>query len=289
MSADARALAASGESCADPHIFNTHGCGFEAPTPSELFAPAPWFEFGIPGTSGFTKYTALLIISVLVVLAFWYFTTRKAKVVPGRGQGMAEMLVGFMRDQVTRPNMGDKGDKWLPLIITLFLFIFTMNVMGIIPGAQLPVTSTLGITAPLALSIFLLWNVVGIRKHGVGAHFKARLVPAGVPGWILPVVVPIEFASNFVIRPMTHAVRLFAVMFAGHLLLAVFAAGGWYMFNPDTPLGALLGGVSVGYSAIALVGFIIFTFFELFIMAVQAYVFVLLSAVYLGEALEGAH
>lgn len=289
MSADARALAASGESCQDPHIFNEFGCGFEAPTPASLFDPEPWFTFGIPGTGGFTKYTALLIASALLVMAFWYFTTRRATVVPGRGQGLAEMLVRFLRDQVTRPNMGEKGDKYLPLIVTLFLFIFVMNVMGIIPGAQLPVTSHLAITAPLAISIYLLWNVVGIRKHGAAAHFKARLVPPGVPGWILPIVAPIEAASNFVIRPVTHAVRLFAVMFAGHLLLAVFAAGGWYMFNPDTPLGGALGAVSVGYSAVALIGFIIFTFFELFIMAVQAYVFVLLSAVYLGEALEGAH
>ncbi|MDA0567150.1 F0F1 ATP synthase subunit A [Streptomonospora sp. S1-112] len=277
--------AAQEEGC---HIFNDFGCGFQAPT-TELFFPAPWVEFGLPGTSGITKYLLVLIVATLVSMAFWYFTTRNPKVVPTRAQSVAELFVAFVRDQITRNTMGKAGDKYIPLMVTLFIFIFTMNVMGLIPGLQLPVTSNLAFPAVLALFIYLLWNAVGIRRHGVGAHFKARMVPAGVPGYLLPVVVPIEAISNFVIRPFTHAVRLFAVMFAGHLLLAVFAAAGFYMFNPMSPMGPVLGGVSVLYSGIALFGFLVFTVFELFIMAVQAYVFVLLASVYIGEAMEGAH
>ncbi|WP_436890932.1 F0F1 ATP synthase subunit A [Nocardiopsis dassonvillei] len=284
MGADVSVVAASEPGC---HIFGD-GCGFEAPTVS-LFFPTPWVDFGLPLTSGLNKYYLVAVVALIVAAAFWYFTTRKAKVVPGRGQSMAEMLVSFLRDQVTRTTMGKKGDKYLPLMVTLFLFIFCMNVMGLIPGLQLPVTSNLAFPAVLALFVFVLWNVVGIREHGAAAHFKARLVPGGVPGWILPVVVPIEALSNFIIRPATHMIRLFATMFAGHLLLALFAAAGFYMFNPASPMGPLFGAISVGYSAFALVGFLVFTAFELFIMAVQAYVFVLLSSIYLGEAMEGAH
>lgn len=269
------------------HIFGD-GCGFSAPGVS-LFFPTPWLEFGLPGTSGLNKYYLVALVALILAAAFWYFTTRRAKVVPGRGQGLAEMLVGFLRDQVTRTTMGKEGDKFLPLLVALFLFIFCMNIMGLIPGLQLPVTSNLAFPAVLALFVFVLWNVVGIRSHGAAAHFKARLIPGGVPAWILPVVVPIEALSNFIIRPATHMIRLFATMFAGHLLLALFAAAGFYMFNPMSEMGAAYGALSVGYSAIALVGFLVFTAFELFIMAVQAYIFVLLTSIYLGEAMEGAH
>lgn len=277
--------AASEEGC---HIFNTHGCGFEPPTIS-LFFPEPWLDFGIAGTSGITKYLLVLVCAVLLAAGFWYLTTRNAKVVPSRGQSMAEMLVDFVKNQITRATMGKAGDKFLPLMVTLFLFIFSMNVMGLIPGLQLPVTTNLAFPAMLALFIYVLWNAVGIRRNGAGGHFKAHLVPNGVPGPLLLLVTPMEALSNFVIRPFTHALRLFAVMLAGHLLLAVFAAAGWYMFNPLSEMGPALGAVSVGYSALALIGFLIFTVFELFIMAVQAYVFVLLSSIYIGQAMEGAH
>ncbi|GAA3752229.1 F-type H+-transporting ATPase subunit a [Spinactinospora alkalitolerans] len=287
MSADVRTtLAAAGEGCQDPHIFNDYGCGFEAPTTS-LFFPTPWLEFGLPATSGITKYTALLVLSVLLVAAFWFFTMRRAKVVPGRGQSIAELLITFVRDQMTRPGMGKKGDKYLPMMVAIFLFILVMNVMGIIPGAQLPVTSNLAFPAVLAISMYVLWNYIGIREHGFGGHVKGKLVPSGAPVWILPVLVPIEFISNFVFRPVTHAIRLFATMFAGHMLLAVFAAAGFYLFNPDA--GGFLGVLSVGYSGFALLGFLVFTGFELFIMGLQAYVFVLLASFYIGEAIEGAH
>ncbi|MFV2195815.1 F0F1 ATP synthase subunit A [Nocardiopsis sp. LOL_012] len=285
MSADVNVVAASEPGC---HIFNDFGCGFEAPGPS-LFFPEPWVDFGLAGTYGLSKYILLLAVALLIAAGFWFFTTRGAKVVPSRGQSMAEMLVEFLRGQVTRNAIGKEGDKYLPLMVALFLFIFCMNVMGLIPGLQLPVTSHLAFPAVLAIFVFVLWNVIGIRRHGVGGHFKARLVPSGVPGWILPIVVPIEALSNFVIRPATHMIRLFATMFAGHLLLALFAAAGFYMFNPTSPMGPLFGAISVGYSGLALLGFLVFTLFELFIMAVQAYVFVLLSSIYIGEALEGAH
>ncbi|GAA3744899.1 F0F1 ATP synthase subunit A [Salinactinospora qingdaonensis] len=286
MSADVRTISlAAEENC---HIFGENQCGFQEVSPGiGLFFPEPWASFGLPLTSGFTKYTVLLVLSVLLVMAFWFFTTRKAKIVPGRGQSIAELLVAFIRDQVVRPGMGKAGDKYLPLMLALFTFIFVMNVMGLIPGAQLPVTSNLAYPAVLALFVYVLWNVIGIREHGFGSFVKGKVVPSGAPVWILPLLVPIEIVSNFVFRPVTHALRLFATMLAGHLLLAVFAAGGFYLFNLNA--GGLLSVVSVGYSGLSLLAFLVFTGFELFIMALQAYVFVMLASVYIGEAIEGAH
>ncbi|MFC4564505.1 F0F1 ATP synthase subunit A [Nocardiopsis mangrovi] len=285
MSADVLAAAPSAE-CPDPHIFNDFGCKFEAPT-TAIFFPTPWFTYDLPGTSGITKYALVLAVVVVLVSAFWFFTSRSAKVVPGRWQSVAELTVGFVRDQMVRPGMGKAGDRYMPLMVTLFTFILFMNVVGIVPGLQLPVTSNLAFPAVLSLLVYVLWNVVGIREHGFGGHIKAKLVPSGAPMWIMPVLIPIEFISNFIFRPLTHAVRLFATMFAGHMLLAVFAAAGFYLFNPDA--GGILSAVSIGYSGMALFGFLVFTAFELFIMGLQAYVFVLLASFYIGEAIEGGH
>ncbi len=277
--------AAAGEDC---HLFGDNNCGFEEVAPGvSAFFPEPFVEFAIPLTSGITKYTLMLVVSVLVVMGFWYLATRKASVVPGRLQSVAEMLVTFIRDQVTRQQMGKAGDKYLPMMVTMFLFIFVMNVMGIVPGFNLPVTSHIAYPAAIAIYVYIVWNAVGIKKHGVAGHFVGRTVPGGAPKWILPLLVPIEIAQNFVARPVTHALRPFAAMLSGHLLLAVFAAGGFYMFNLGA--GGFLSILSVGYSGMALVAFVVFTGFELFIMALQAYVFIMLASSYLGEALEGAH
>lgn len=148
----------------------------------------------------------------------------------------------------------------------------------------MPVTSNLSYPVGLAAVVYITFIAVGIRTHGFGRYFKSAVVPSGAPAWILPLLVPIEILSNFIIRPATHAIRLFATMFAGHLLLATFAAGGWYMFNPSA--GPLYGTISVLFSGSALLAFIIFTAFELVIMFLQAFVFTLLAALYIGQAQE---
>ncbi|GAA1783845.1 F0F1 ATP synthase subunit A [Streptomonospora arabica] len=286
MSAEARLLASGEESC---HLFGDNGCGFDSVVPgAEVFFPEPWLSFGIPGTSGITKYTVLLVLCVLLVLAFSYFMLRRPSVVPGRVQAAGELVIEFIRTNVVHQQIGGKrGEKYMPLMMTLFLFIFAMNVMAIIPFLQLPVTSHLAYPIVLAVYIYVLWNYIGLREHGFRGHVIGKLVPPTVPKWVLPIFVPLEFASTFLIRPFTHAVRLFATMLAGHLLLAVFAAAGWYMLNLDA--GGALTIVSIGYSLLALVAFLVFTALELFIMALQAYVFVTLASNYIGESIEGAH
>ncbi|KUP96179.1 F0F1 ATP synthase subunit A [Thermobifida cellulosilytica] len=283
MSADTLNLAAEGGG----GLFTPGGPGFEAPSVG-IFFPSPWswgdYSEALPYTSGITKYVILLLVATSLVVFFLWWTSRKLSVVPDRRQSILELVVLFVRDQISRPMIGVKGDKYLPLLVSLFLFIFAMNVMGIIPFLQLPVTSNLSYPAGLALVIYITFITVGIRSQGFTHYFKGAVVPSGAPGWILPLLVPIEILSNFIIRPATHAIRLFATMFAGHLLLATFAAGGWYMFNPAA--GPLYGTISVLFSGSALLAFIIFTAFELVIMFLQAFVFTLLAALYIGQAQE---
>jgi F-type H+-transporting ATPase subunit a len=283
VSADTLNLAAEGGG----GLFTPGGPGFEAPSVG-IFFPSPWswgdYSEALPYTSGITKYAVLLVVATALVAFFLWWTTRKLAIVPSRKQSIFEIVVLFIRDQISRPMIGVKGDRYLPLLVSLFLFIFAMNIMGLIPFLQLPVTSNLSYPVGLAAVVYITFLAVGIRTHGFGRYFKSAVVPSGAPAWILPLLVPIEILSNFIIRPATHAIRLFATMFAGHLLLATFAAGGWYMFNPSA--GPLYGTISVLFSGSALLAFIIFTAFELVIMFLQAFVFTLLAALYIGQAQE---
>ncbi|TDQ47962.1 F0F1 ATP synthase subunit A [Actinorugispora endophytica] len=284
MSADTLNLAAEGGG----GLFTPGGPGFEAPSVG-IFFPEAWswgdYGAGSPYLGGITKYAVLLLVATALTLLFLWWTTRKQTKVPGRSQSIGEIFFLFIRTQISRPMMGVKGDKYLPLLISLFLFIFAMNIMGIIPFLQLPVPSNLSYPVGLALIVYITFIVVGIRAHGgVGKYLKSAVVPSGAPWWILPLLVPIEVISNFMIRPATHAIRVFATMFAGHLLLATFAAGGWYMFNPSA--GPVFGTISVLFSGASLLAFILFTAFELVIMFLQAFVFTLLAALYIGEAQE---
>lgn len=279
MSADVRILAAE-PGC---HLFS--GCGFEPPSIS-MFFPAPWLDLGLPGTAGIDLYLVLLIIATGASLLLWSWFSKRLSVVPGRRQSVAEMLVLFIRDQITRPTMGAKGDRFIPLMTAIFTFILLMNLTGLIPG-MLPTTSNLAFPAMLALFIFALTIVLGVKHQGGWGYFKNQLFPPGMPKPIYVLVTPIEALSVFLIRPLTHALRLFATMFAGSLLLAVFAYGGWYMLNLGA--GPLLASVSVLYSGAALLGYVLFVIFEILIMVVQAFIFTLLASLYINQSLEAAH
>ncbi len=280
MSADVRILAAE-EGC---HLFGDNGCGFEAPTVG-MFFPEPWYG-GIPGSAGIDLYMVLLLIAVGATLLLWSWFSKKLSLVPGRRQSVGEMLVLFIRDQISRPIMGAKGDRFLPFLTAIFSFILLMNFTGLIPGL-LPVNSNLAFPAMLALVIYLMTLVVGMKHQGGWGYVKNQIFPPGMPKPIYVLVTPIEFLSVFIIRPVTHALRLFATMFAGSLLLAVFAYGGWYMLNLTA--GPVLSTVSVLFSGAALVGYLVFFVFEILIMVVQAFIFTLLASLYLNQSLEAAH
>jgi F-type H+-transporting ATPase subunit a len=172
--------------------------------------------------------------------------------------------------------------KFVPYLFTLFFFILLNNFFASIPFIQFPTFSRAGMVYGLAALSWIIYNTAGIKKHGFGGYLKLQCVPSGIKGPMLGLLVPLEFMSNIVVRPVTLALRLFANMLAGHLLLILFALGGEYLLMEAT--GAVR---PVGLLAWAL--FIAISFLELLVQFLQAYVFVLLNAMYISGALADEH
>ena len=265
------AIAARTEGC---HIFS--GCAYPAPGLSDFDFPPFVTILGVQ----FTKPMLLAVICVVVVVTFFGFAFWRPQLVPRGVQNLGEMGVLFVRDQILRPALGVKGDRFLPFLTSLFFFIWVMNFMGVLPFAQIPATSRIAFPAVLAAMVWVTFITLGIRHQGPIGYFKNIAVPEGAPWWILPLLAPIELVSNILIRPFTLAVRLFANMFAGHLLLLIFALATWYLASLS--VGALFAVFSGGM-------LIILTAFELLIQALQAYIFTTLTANHIAGALEAGH
>jgi F-type H+-transporting ATPase subunit a len=254
------------------------GCGFPAPG-SSIFDFAPVWQFSVLGiTFDITKPMILLVISAVVLVAFFTFAFRNAKVVPRGAQNVAEYGYLFVRDGIARDIIGKAGDKFVPLLFSLFFFIWVLNFLGVVPFAQFAVTSRFAIPVAFAAIVYLLWVPLGMIKQGPGAFLKSMTMPPDVPKAMYGLLITIEFVSNFLVRPFTHSVRLFANMFAGHLLIVTFSVGAWYLFSPS-----LIGIVGSGASFIVAIGL---TAFEVLIQALQAYVFTLLVAFYINDAVH---
>lgn len=258
----------------DCHIFD--GCGFPAPgLNSFMFDPI----FTIGGHD-FNKPMLLALLSTVVIVGFFWAAFGKAKVIPGKLQMVGEAGYDFVRRGIVYETLGKKqGEKYVPLMVTLFFMVWIMNIWSIIPIAQFPVTSIISFPAALALIVYVTWMTLTFRKHGFVGGLKNLTGYDKSLGPVLPLVMFLEFLSNVIVRPFTHAVRLFANMFAGHLLLLMFTIASWYLLN----------GIGIAYAGVSFVLTIVMTAFELFIQAVQAYVFVLLAATYVQGALAEHH
>jgi F-type H+-transporting ATPase subunit a len=260
----------------DCHIFD--GCGFPAPgLHSFLFEPI----FGDADSSVYFNKTMLLaLLGSVIILAFFWAAFRKPKVVPGKLQMVAEAGYDFVRRGIVYETLGKKeGEKYVPFMVATFFFVWMMNLWSIIPVAQFPVTSVIAYPAGLALVIYVMWMSVTFKRHGFVGGLKNLTGYDKSLGGILPLVMLIEFFSNVLVRPFTHAVRLFANMFAGHTLLLLFTIASWYLLN----------GIGIAYAGVSFVMVIVMTAFELFIQAVQAYVFVLLACSFLQGAVAEHH
>ncbi|SEB54634.1 ATP synthase F0 subcomplex A subunit [Streptomyces sp. 2224.1] len=258
----------------DCHIFS--GCGFPAPgLQSFVFKPL----FTINGFE-FNKVMLLALLSTVVVVWFFWAAFGKAKVVPGKLQMIGEAGYDFVRRGIVYDALGKKeGEKYVPFIVSLFFFIWIMNLWSIIPIAQFPVTSIIAFPAGLAAIVYFTWMFLTFKRQGFVGALKNLSGYDKSLGWVLPLIMLLELAQHLVIRPFTHAVRLFANMFAGHLLILMFTIGSWYLLN----------GIGVVYAGASFIMTILLTAFELFIQAVQAYVFVLLTANYIQGALAEHH
>jgi len=269
-------LAAGGLDC---HLFS--GCGFPAPG-SEIFIFDEVASLQILGLEfSFTKVTILLFIIVAIILGFFIYAFRKPKLVPRGAQNVGEMAYLFIRDGIVRETIGKEGDKFIPYLFSFFFLVWLSNFMGIVPFAQIPVTSIFAIPVAFALIVYVTWVPLGIYKQGFVGFFKNMLFPPGVPKAMYVLLTPLEFLSNLIVRPATHAIRLFANMFAGHLLIATFSIAAFYLLSWSV-IG-ILGSVASFTVAIALTGF------EALIQALQAYIFTLLAAVYISGALHAEH
>lgn len=252
--------------------------GFCAPSVLEFF-PKPLATFDLLGVHfAITRITIILWLATALMVFFFVAATRNPKLVPGRTQWMGETAYSFVRDGIAREVIGKEGLRFAPYLASLFFFIVVNNVMGIIPFAQISPMGRFAFPVVLAVITYVLFNYIGIRQQGFGPYFKNNLFPPGVPKPLYVLITPIEFASTFLFRPFTLAVRLFANMLAGHLLLAIFAVGTVYLFT--------VGNFSVIFSPVAFLMALIMTFFELLVQVLQAYVFVVLTSTYVSGAME---
>ncbi|GAA2224317.1 F0F1 ATP synthase subunit A [Streptomyces amakusaensis] len=270
MSADPQMLAF------DPNCQIFTGCGFPAPG-LHTFMYEP-----IVTVSGFefTKPMLLAFLGSFLIVGFFWAAFSKPKLVPGKLQMVGEAGYDFVRRGVVYEIIGKKdGEKYVPLMVSLFFFVWILNLWSIIPFAQFPVTSLIAFPAGLALIVYVLWISLTFKKHGFAGGWKNILGYDKNLGAILPLVMVLEFFSNLIIRPFTHAVRLFANMFAGHMLIVMFTLATYYLMNS-------IGFVYAGASFVMVLAMLVF---ELFIQAVQAYVFVLLASSYIQGALSEHH
>jgi len=255
--------------------------GFQAPTIAEFY-PEPLASFSLLGLDfEITRITLIMWIATAAILALLVAAARKPTIVPGRMQWLAESGYSVVRDGIARDVIGPKGLPFAPFLGSLFFFILANNAMSIIPFAQISPNSKFAVPLVLAVICWVIYNYIGIREQGAAKYFKDAAIPPGVPKLALILVTPIELLQVFVIRPFTLAVRLFANMFAGHMLLAVFALGTSYLL--------FVGNFSIIFAPLSFLMALAMTFFELLVIVLQAYVFTVLMATYLNGAVEPAH
>jgi F-type H+-transporting ATPase subunit a len=252
---------------------------FHPPGP-EIFELPPVFDDSVL----FTKPAILLVLSAVLVFGFFHVSARRAAMVPSRTQYLGEQAYGFVRNGIARDVIGSQDFmKFVPLLVAMFFFILVNNWFGVVPFIQYPSFARVGFAYALAGLVWVIYNGVGIAKHGFFGYLKLQTVPAGVRGPILLLIIPLEFASNILVRPVTLSLRLFANMFAGHLLLVLFTLGGEYL---------LLHSDKIAYAPVGVLAFIMaiaISFLEILVQFLQAYVFTLLTAVYVQGALAEEH
>ena len=224
----------------------------------------------------FTNSSLWMVIAMVTSITFLSLSMRQKALVPGRFQMFTEMLYQFIAGMI-KENIGSKGREYFPLVFTIFMVVLMGNMLGMLPYS-FTYTSHLIVTGILALMIFFTVLFIGLFRHGF--DFFHLFVPPGVPLWLFPLIVPIELLS-FLVRPITLSVRLFANMMAGHLVLKVFAGFSVAMASMGVA-GVAMGLIPAAFN----VALIIFEFLVAFL---QAYVFAILSCIYLKDTLEVHH
>ena len=249
---------------------------YEAPGVGEFWQPL----IG-SGNTAITRACFVAVISVVLIAWFLLATTKKKAMVPGKGQMATEAMYGLVRNGVARDLIGSKEFlRFVPLLFALFMFILVNNIFGVLPPFQYPTMARIAFPIALALISWVTFHVVGFKKHGFVGYWKS-LVPSGLPGGMIVPIFLLELITDLFTRPVTLALRLFGNMFAGHILIVLFITGGWYMIQS--------GGLLAAAGAVTWVFGFVMTLFELLVEFLQAYVFTLLTALYIAGAVADEH
>lgn len=261
-------------------VLAAEGGGFEPPSIADFFPPIVLFA-GTPFAMNRVMIIRFLVLVALVL--FIVLGTRRLRVVPGRLQQVVELPFLFVRNNIAEDILGHRdGQRYLPLLTTIFFTVLGMNVTSVIPFLNISGTSVIGLPMLFAVIVWFVFVYAGLRKHP-GTFLKNSLFPPGIPLPLYIIVTPIELVSTFILRPITLTLRLTMNMLVGHLLLVLFFSATWFFFFQQGPNLATVFGVGT-----FLFGFA-FTLFEIFVAALQAYIFTLLTAVYIQLSLAEEH
>ena len=231
----------------------------------------------------FNKIGLIAVLAAIIGIAIFVGAARAdARKAPRGVRNLAETIVEFIENGVIMQTMGRDGLGWTPFMLSLFLFIYLCNVPGIIPLFQMPATARMAIPAALALMVWVVYNGAGIKHQGFFGYFKSVLFPPGVPKALYVLVTPIEFISAIIVRPFSLAVRLFANMLAGHILLVTFALLSEALFQARDK-------VLIPFGILPMFMLLFLTGFEVLVAFLQAYIFTILTAVYIGGAVHPEH
>ncbi|WP_226924418.1 F0F1 ATP synthase subunit A [Georgenia satyanarayanai] len=256
------------------------GEGFHAPTLQGEFFPGAFLFEGTPFE--FNRIMLVRVIATLVLVTVFLLAARRARLVPGRFQGGVEMALDFVRVNIAEEVLGkESGRRATPLLSIIFFGVLAMNITGVIPGLNIAGSSVIGVPLVFAAIAYVGFIAAGVRSQGAGGFLKSSLFPPGVPKFLYVILTPIEFLSTFILRPVTLTIRLLANMLVGHLLLVLCFGATHYLFLEAA-------GAMRGLGVVTLAAGLAFTVFEIFIAALQAFIFTLLTAVYI-QLSEEAH
>lgn len=246
----------------------------------EFFPPVVLFDGTI---FAIDRIMLIRIVVTIALVVLFMLLLRKPKLVPSRAQSIAEMGLDFVRKGIAYDMLGKKlGDKYFPLLATLFMGIFFLNITSVIPFFNISSNARIGMPLVCALVAYVTMIVAGVSAQGGGKYLKSQLFPAGVPKPMYVLVTPIEFISTFIARPLSLTLRLMFNMIVGHLLLVLcFSATQYLVFTA--------GGALAAFGAITFVGGFVFTLFEILVAVLQAYVFTLLTAAYIQLSVSEDH
>ncbi len=257
------------------------GEGFHPPSlndfyPGALFGDGTFYEFN--------RILLVRLVATVLLISIFLLVARRATVVPTRGQSVVEILFDGIRSTVVYGVLGEKeGKRFERLLLTIFLTIFAFNITGVIPGLNIASTGLIGLPLLLALVVWVVYLTAGVKRHGPLGYVKHSLFPPGVPGWLKPLIAIIDALQVTVIRPATLALRLAINMIVGHLLLVLtFAATQYFWVEAASNW-------NIAYGVLTFFGILFITCLEIFVAALQAYIFIMLSAVYINMAVAEDH